>query len=140
KNMIQRMMKDVLDVEIPSPFPRLTYKEAMERYGSDKPDTRFDMELIEVTDIVENSEFKVFSGPAQSGGKVALLNVKGDADEFTRRDIDGELTNYVATYGAKGLARVKVADGDMTGRSEERRVGREYRYRKRLNKERRIVE
>src|SRR5690625_3891830 len=115
EKMMQRMMKDVLDIEIETPFPRLTYKEAMERYGSDKPDTRFDMELIEVTDIVKNSEFKVFSGPAQSGGKVALLNVKGDADEFTRNDIDGGLTDFVKDYGAKGLAWIKVNDGKLTG-------------------------
>lgn len=115
ENMLQKMMKDVLDVDIPTPFPRLTYREAMERYGSDKPDTRFDMELIEVTDIVENSEFKVFSGPANSGGKVALLNVKGDADKFTRNDIDGGLTDFVKDYGAKGLAWIKVNDGKLTG-------------------------
>ena len=64
----------------------------MERFGSDKPDTRFGMELIHVTDIVKNSDFKVFSGPAKSGGKVCLLNVKGHADQFTRKDIDGDLT------------------------------------------------
>src|SRR5699024_7750854 len=72
-------------------------------------------ELIHVTDILKDSSFKVFSGPASSGGKVCLLNVKGNADEFTRKDIDGELTDYVATYGAKGLAWVKVAEGKMTG-------------------------
>lgn len=115
EQMMQKLMKDVLDVDIPTPFPRMTYKEAMERYGSDKPDTRFDMELIEVTDIVENSEFKVFSGPAQSGGKVALLNVKANADEFTRNDIDKGLTDFVKDYGAKGLAWIKVNEGKLTG-------------------------
>ena len=115
EKMMKQVMKDVLDIEVATPFKRMSYDDAMERYGSDKPDTRFDMELIHVTDIVKNSDFKVFSGPAKSGGKVALLNVKGHADKFTRRDIDGELTEYVATYGAKGLAWVKVAKGDMTG-------------------------
>jgi len=115
EKMMQQVMNDVLNIEISTPFKRMNYHEAMERYGSDKPDTRFGMELIHVTDIVENSEFKVFSGPAKSGGKVALLNVKGKADNFTRRDIDDTLTDYVATYGAKGLAWVKIADGDMTG-------------------------
>jgi len=115
EEMMKRMMKEVLDKDIQTPFPRISYNEAMERYGSDKPDTRFEMELIHITDVVKNSEFKVFSGPANSGGKVALLNVKGNADQFTRKDIDGELTDYVKTYGAKGLAWVKVADGDMTG-------------------------
>src|SRR5699024_5761971 len=100
---------------VATPFPRLSYDEAMERYGSDKPDTRFGMELITVTDILKHSSFKVFSGPANSGGKVALINVKGNADQFKRKDIDKDLTEYVATYGAKGVAWVKVADGDMTG-------------------------
>lgn len=115
EEMLQQMMKDVLNKDVTLPFPRLSYDEAMERYGSDKPDTRFNMELITVTDILKDSSFKVFSGPANSGGKVALINVKGNADKFKRKDIDKELTEYVATYGAKGLAWVKVADGDMTG-------------------------
>lgn len=115
EEMLQQMMKDVLDKDVATPFPRLSYDEAMERYGSDKPDTRFGMELITVTDILKDSSFKVFSGPANSGGKVALINVKGNADQFKRKDIDKDLTEYVATYGAKGLAWVKVADGDMTG-------------------------
>lgn len=115
ENMLKRVMKEVLNKDVETPFPRLTYKEAMERYGSDKPDTRFGMELIEVTDIVKNCEFKVFSGPANSGGKVALLNVAGNADQFTRNDIDGELTNFAKSYGAKGLAWIKVADGKLTG-------------------------
>src|SRR5690625_1382073 len=115
EQMMAKLMKDVLDIEVTTPFKRMSYDEAMERYGSDKPDTRFGMELIHITDIVKNSEFKVFSGPANSGGKVALLNVKGAADQFTRRDIDEDLTDFVSWYGAKGLAWVKVADGDMTG-------------------------
>lgn len=115
ERMMQRVMKDVLNKDVSIPFPRISYDEAMSRYGSDKPDTRFDMELIHITDIVKNSTFKVFSGPANSGGIVALLNVKGNADKFTRKDIDERLTDFVKTYGAKGLAWVKVADGDMTG-------------------------
>jgi len=115
ENMMKRVMKDVLDEDITTPFPRLTYQEAMERYGSDKPDTRFGMELVNVTDIVKNSEFKVFSGPAQSGGKVALLNVAGNADQFTRNDIDGGLTEFAKDYGAKGLAWIKVNEGKLTG-------------------------
>lgn len=115
EKMMQQVMKDVLDMEVTTPFPRISYHDAMERFGSDKPDTRFGMELIHVADIVENCSFKVFSGPAKSGGKVALLNVKGNADQFTRKEIDGELTDYVKTYGAKGLAWIKIADGDLTG-------------------------
>ncbi|MEI3605802.1 aspartate--tRNA ligase [Pseudogracilibacillus sp. SE30717A] len=115
EQMMQRIMKDVLDIEIKTPFIRLSYNEAMNRFGSDKPDTRFGMELIHVSDIVENMEFKVFSGAVKNGGKVALLNVKGKADQFTRKDIDAGLTEYVATYGAKGLAWIKIAEGDLTG-------------------------
>ena len=115
EDMLKTMMIDVLNKEIKTPFVRMNYDDAMSRYGSDKPDTRFGMELIHVTDIVKNSSFKVFNGPANSGGKVCLLNVKGKADQFTRKDIDSGLTDYVATYGAKGLAWVKIADGDMTG-------------------------
>src|SRR5690625_4170868 len=115
ENMMKRIMKDVLDKDIKIPFERIRYDDALARFGSDKPDTRFGMELIHVTDIVENSEFKVFSGPAKSGGKVALLNVQGASDQFTRKDIDSDLTEFVASYGAKGLAWVKVADSDMPG-------------------------
>ncbi|HLR70230.1 MAG TPA: aspartate--tRNA ligase [Pseudogracilibacillus sp.] len=115
EDMMKKVMKDVLNIEIKTPFLRMSHQEAMERFGSDKPDTRFGMELIHVTDIVENCDFKVFSGPAKSGGKVALINVKGNADQFTRRDIDSDLTEFVATYGAKGLAWIKITDGDMTG-------------------------
>lgn len=115
EEMMKKLMKDVLDKDIHTPFERISYDDAMSRFGSDKPDTRFGMELIHVTDIVKNSEFKVFSGPATSGGKVCLLNVKGAADQFTRKDIDSGLTEFVKTYGAKGLAWIKVADGEMTG-------------------------
>lgn len=115
EGMMKQVMKDVHDINMTEAFQRMSYDEAMYRFGSDKPDTRFDMELIHVTDILKDSSFKVFSDPANSGGKVCLLNVKGNADEFTRKDIDGELTDYVATYGAKGLAWVKVAEGKMTG-------------------------
>lgn len=115
EEMMKRLMKDVLDKDITTPFERISYDDALARFGSDKPDTRFGMELVHVTDIVENSDFKVFSGPAKSGGKVCLLNVKDAANQFTRKDIDNDLTEFVKTYGAKGLAWVKVADGDMTG-------------------------
>ncbi|MEI3613290.1 aspartate--tRNA ligase [Pseudogracilibacillus sp. SO30301A] len=115
EEMMKRLMKDVLDKDITTPFERISYEDALARFGSDKPDTRFGMELVHVTDIVEKSDFKVFSGPANSGGKVCLLNVKGASNQFTRKDIDSGLTEFVKTYGAKGLAWVKVADGEMTG-------------------------
>src|SRR5690606_2968899 len=115
EEMMKKLMKYVLDKDIHTPFVRISYDDAMTRFGSDKPDTRFGMELIHVTDIVKNSDFKVFSGPATRGGRVCLLNVKGAADQFTRNDIDSGLTEFVKTYGAKGLAWIKVADGEMTG-------------------------
>ncbi len=114
EGMMKQIMKDVLDIDIQLPFKKMPYDEAMNRFGSDKPDTRFDLELIHVSDIVKDTEFKVFSGAVASGGKVALLNVKGEADNYTRKDIDG-LTEFVADYGAKGLAWMKVKDNELTG-------------------------
>lgn len=114
EGMLASVMEEVKGITIERPFKRMTYKEAMDRYGSDKPDTRFKMELVHINEIVENSSFKVFSGAIESGGKVALLNVEGGADQFSRRQID-ELTEYVKIYGAKGLAWVKVAEDAFTG-------------------------
>ena len=114
EGMMKQIMKDVLDIDIQLPFKKMPYDEAMNRFGSDKPDTRFDLELIHVSDLVKDTEFKVFSGAVASGGKVALLNVKGEADNYTRKDIDG-LTEFVADYGAKGLAWMKVKDNELTG-------------------------
>ncbi|HLQ83469.1 MAG TPA: aspartate--tRNA ligase [Pseudogracilibacillus sp.] len=114
EGMMKQIMKDVLDIDIQLPFKKMPYDEAMNRFGSDKPDTRFDLELIHVSDIVKDTEFKVFSGAVASGGKVALLNVKGEADNYTRKDIDG-LTEFVADYGAKGLAWMKVKGNELTG-------------------------
>jgi len=114
ERMMQQIMKEVKNIDIELPLPRLTYQEAMDRFGSDKPDTRFGLELIHVTEIVENSGFKVFQSAVQSGGKVALLNVKGEASNFSRKDID-KLTDFVKIYGAKGLAWLKYQDGELTG-------------------------
>ncbi|TLG74325.1 aspartate--tRNA ligase [Culicoidibacter larvae] len=107
--MVQ-MMKDVKGVDIPAPFPTLGFDEAMARYGSDKPDTRFALELINVTDIVATMDFKVFS----EAPMVNLLNVKGAADKFSRKDID-KLGEFAAIYKAKGLAWVKYTDGAFNG-------------------------
>jgi aspartyl-tRNA synthetase len=98
----------IMNTHIKTPFPRLTHKEAIERYGTDKPDTRFELELIDVSDIVKNSEFKVFADAVKSGGKVRCINAKGCA-YFSRKDID-ELTSFVAIYEAKGLAWMKYTD------------------------------
>lgn len=96
----------VLGRKVERPFARMTHAEAVERYGLDKPDTRFDLELADVTEIVKGSGFKVFASVAQKGGLVKALNAKGCVD-FTRKEIDG-LTEFVAIYKAKGLAYIKV--------------------------------
>src|SRR5690606_23857182 len=93
ERMMQKVMKEVNNVEIELPLQRMPYQEAMERYGSDKPDTRFDLELIHVSDVLDKSNFKVFQGAIESGGKVALLNVKGEATNYSRKDID-KLTEF----------------------------------------------
>ncbi len=114
EKMMQRLMKEVKGIEIEIPFQRLSYHEAMERYGSDKPDTRFEMELVDVSEIVKDSAFKVFSGPVSTGGQVKGINVKGAAEKYSRKDIDG-LTEYVSRYGAKGLAWLKVENDGLKG-------------------------
>ncbi len=111
ETMAARIWKDFLGIELPRPFPRLSYQDAMERYGSDKPDTRFDMELIDVGDIVVKSDFKVFRSVVQSGGRVKGINCKGGA-EISRTRIDG-LTKDVGVYGAKGLAWMKVTESGL---------------------------
>lgn len=114
ERMMKKVMKDVKNVELETTFPRMKYQEAMERFGSDKPDTRFSMELINVSEIVKDSGFKVFSGAVQSGGKVSALNVKGQASEFSRKDID-KLTEFTSVYGAKGLAWLKAEGDELKG-------------------------
>jgi aspartyl-tRNA synthetase len=108
EEMIRSVFKTALAVELPNPFPRMSYAEAMGRYGSDKPDLRVTLELTEVTDVVADVAFKVFSGPATSGGRVAALRVPGGAS-LTRGEIDG-YTEFVKIYGARGLAYIKVND------------------------------
>jgi len=109
EGMIRHTFKSVLGVDLPDPFPRLSYDEAMRRYGSDKPDLRIPLELVDVADLVKTCEFKVFAGPANDKhGRVAALRLpKGG--EMPRSEID-DCTAYVARYGAKGLAYIKVND------------------------------
>ncbi|KQU59474.1 aspartate--tRNA ligase [Bacillus sp. Leaf406] len=114
QEMMAKLMKDVKGLDIESVFPRMTYDEAMSRYGSDKPDTRFAMELIDVSEIVKDSGFKVFSGAVAGGGQVKLINVKGAASNYSRKDID-DLTEFVSRYGAKGLAWLKVEEEGLKG-------------------------
>jgi len=115
EDMIRFVFKEALAVELPSPFPRMTYAEAMRRFGSDKPDLRVTLELTEVTDAMQDVAFKVFSGPANSGGRVAAMRVPGGAS-LSRGEID-EYTKFVGIYGAKGLAYIKV--NDVTKVNEE---------------------
>ncbi len=107
--MIRGLFKQVLNVDLPNPFPRMLYSEAMARYGSDKPDLRIPLELVDLGDEMKLVEFKVFSGPANDPeGRIVVLRVPGGA-EISRKDIDG-YTDYVGRYGAKGLAWIKVND------------------------------
>ena len=114
EQMMQKLLKEVKGIDIEIPFPRLTYHEAMDRYGTDKPDTRFGLELVDISEIVKDSAFKVFSGPVSTGGQVKGINVKGAAETYSRKDIDG-LTEYAARYGAKGLAWLKVEGDGLKG-------------------------
>ncbi|GGM30890.1 aspartate--tRNA(Asp/Asn) ligase [Paraliobacillus quinghaiensis] len=114
ERMMQKLMKEVKGIEITSPIPRMRYEEAMERYGSDKPDTRFDMELVDVSELVKTSNFKVFESTVNTGGKVSAINVKGQAANYSRKDID-KLTDFVKIYGAKGLAWLKIEDNAFKG-------------------------
>lgn len=111
ENMIRGMFSELLNVELPNPLPRMTYQEAMSRYGSDKPDLRIPLELVDVGDLLRDVEFKVFSGPANDAhGRVVALHVPGGAD-LSRKEID-DYTHYVSIFGAKGLAYIKYnADG-----------------------------
>ena len=107
--LVSSLFREALEVELPTPFPRMTYAEAMQRFGSDKPDLRIDLELVEVADLMADVEFKVFAGPAQDpDGRVAALRIPG-GNALTRKQID-DYTAYVGRYGAKGLAYVKVND------------------------------
>ncbi|PCH64810.1 MAG: aspartate--tRNA ligase [Gammaproteobacteria bacterium] len=107
EEMIRQGFAKVMDIELPNPFPRMPYDEAMQRFGSDKPDLRVSLELIEVSELMKDVEFKVFSGPAQNpNGRVAALRVP-QGGKLSRKDID-DYTQYVAQYGAKGLAYIKV--------------------------------
>ncbi|MDO5142267.1 MAG: aspartate--tRNA ligase [Eubacteriales bacterium] len=114
EGFLQRVFKEVLDVDIPLPLPRLTWREAMDRFGSDKPDTRFGFEIRDISDIAAHCGFGVFKGAVEAGGTVRLININGYADKFPRKEID-KLADFVKTYRAKGLAWMKVAaDGTMT--------------------------
>lgn len=113
ERLIYKIFKELKGIEISLPIKRMTYREAMDRFGSDKPDLRFGFEIKNLTDIVKDSEFKVFSGNIKNGGDVRAINVNGYADQFTRKNIS-QLENFVKTYGAKGLAWIKITDDGIT--------------------------
>ncbi|MGI5918761.1 MAG: aspartate--tRNA ligase [Christensenellales bacterium] len=112
EGLIAHIFKQVLDVDIPLPLRRLPYQEAMDRFGSDKPDTRFGLELVNVSDIVANTGFKVFSSVVQNGGSVRAINAKGCVDKYARREIDS-LVDFVKIYGAKGMAWISMKEDGM---------------------------
>lgn len=113
EELVARLMKETKGIDIPRPFQRLPYAEAMGKYGSDKPDLRFGLELVDLSDLLANTEAKVFAGAIQSGGQVKALNAKG-CGLWSRKEID-DLTPFAMRYGAKGLAWIQVKDGEMKG-------------------------
>ncbi len=112
EGLMQRVFKDVMDIDIKLPLKRLTYQEAMDRFGSDKPDTRFGLELKDVSDIVAGSDFKVFSSVVKNGGSVRAINAKGCANTLARREIDA-LVDFVKIYGAKGMAWISIREDGL---------------------------
>jgi len=107
EEMMAEIYKEILDVKIDTPFPVLKYQDAIDRFGTDKPDMRFDMEIVDLGEVVRGTSFKVFAQVLESGGQVRALNVKNSADTLSRKILD-DLTEIAKTYGAKGMAWIKV--------------------------------
>ncbi len=114
EEMLVNVVREAKGIEIQAPFPRMTYSEAMSRYGSDKPDVRFDLELTDISAVVSDVPFKVFTSAIQAGGVVKAINAKAAADKYSRKEIDA-LGEFVGTYGAKGLAWLKVEEAELKG-------------------------
>ena len=114
ERMMKKIMKDVKGVDVTIPFNRMNYDEAIARFGSDKPDVRFGLELVDLFEAVKDSEFKVFAQAIESGGQVKGINVKGAADKYSRKDMDA-LGEFAGVYGAKGLAWLKVDAEGLKG-------------------------
>lgn len=110
---LKYLFKEMIDVEIKTPIDRITYADAMNKYGVDKPDLRFGLELVNLSDTVNKSGFKVFDGAIETGGSVRGINIKEGAEFYSRKKID-KLEEFVKTYGAKGLAWVKIAEDEIT--------------------------
>jgi len=113
EGFLKRVFKELKGIDIATPFPRITYDEAMRRYGSDKPDTRFGFELKEITDLVKNCDFKVFTDAINAGGSVRGICITGGASQYTRKKID-KLTEAVKSYGAKGMVWMKKEDDKIS--------------------------
>ncbi|MCI8817066.1 MAG: aspartate--tRNA ligase [Angelakisella sp.] len=114
EGFIRHVFREVLGKEIETPFRRIRYQEAMDRFGSDKPDTRFGLELCDITDLVKDTEFKVFRGAVDAGGSVRAINAKGAAAKLSRKEVD-KLGEFVKTYRAKGLAFTRLtAEGESS--------------------------
>ena len=113
EGFLKRVFKEVLDVDVQTPFQRMPWQEAMDRFGSDKPDLRFGFELKDISDLVKDCGFGVFSGPVANGGSVRLINIEGGAAAFPRKKID-KLGEFAKTYHAKGLAWARLHEGNMT--------------------------
>ncbi len=114
EGLLKCVMKETLDVDIKTPIQRITWNEAMDRFGSDKPDIRFGMELKDMSGAVQNAGFKVFDMTLENGGQVKAITVPGGADKYSRKQIE-EKQEYIKRFGAKGLAWVKVTDDGLTG-------------------------
>lgn len=112
EGFIKRVFKEALGLDVKTPFLRLPYQEAMDRYGSDKPDIRFGLELVNVSDLVAGSGFKVFADTVKNGGSVRAINAKGCGEKFSRREIDS-LVEFVKTYKAKGMAWIVVGENEL---------------------------
>ncbi|MBQ8604270.1 MAG: aspartate--tRNA ligase [Oscillospiraceae bacterium] len=118
EGFIKKAFKEVLNVDVPVPFPRMTYQDAMDNYGVDKPDTRFEMKLCDLTECVQNTEFAVFKNAIDNGGSVRCIVAKGLADKLTRKEID-KLVEVAKTYGAKGLAYTRMTADNTTSSYEK---------------------
>lgn len=113
EGMIKKIVKDIKNIDLPD-FPRMTYQEAMDRFGSDKPDTRFEMELLDLTEILKDTQMNVFRNAVEKGGIIKCLIVKNNGDKYSRSDVE-HLTDFVKIYGAKGLAWLKYDNDTFNG-------------------------
>lgn len=113
EKMIQKVFKEIKNVDIELPIKRMSFAEAMDRFGSDKPDLRFGFELKDLSDIVKDSEFKAFSGTVEAGGDVRAININGYGEQFSKKQLS-KLEDFAKTYGAKGLAWIKITDEGIT--------------------------